>query len=296
MTARSLLMLRAMNQRAWWTGVLLGSFLAACGGQALPETGGSAGGDVSAASSAASSGTGGGPSTGAGAGGASAVACVPGQSVRCACTTGDTGAQVCTSDGTYGSCVCEANVSPPPPVIDAGLAEGPDARQVSPVDCPCTRRPGPGTSIRCPVGVGQATTMTIGPEGGKIFLDGQQRRATGVPFSVEVPPTALDTATPITVMETTIPPPSDFIDYSPIYYLQPVNVMTTIPMPITIGWSNKDGTVGGDLAVYAGPDGTGPFVRVPDSYLNAGFMQASIKQFGAFFVGYPRRPDQAVCP
>ncbi|HYQ31518.1 MAG TPA: hypothetical protein VER04_30010 [Polyangiaceae bacterium] len=32
--------------------------------------------------------------------------CVPGQTIACACATGQPGAQTCTDDGRYGSCVC----------------------------------------------------------------------------------------------------------------------------------------------------------------------------------------------
>jgi hypothetical protein len=40
-----------------------------------------------------------------GAGGAFPV-CIPGQSIACACTNGDYGAQVCRADGTFGNCIC----------------------------------------------------------------------------------------------------------------------------------------------------------------------------------------------
>jgi hypothetical protein len=49
-------------------------------------------------------GTGGDGGDGGGEGGA----CVPGQSIACACPNGDTGAQVCNEDGaSYGPCICE---------------------------------------------------------------------------------------------------------------------------------------------------------------------------------------------
>ena len=138
--------------------------------------------------------------------------------------------------------------------------------------------------------------MTIGKEGGKLTLTGQQTSQTGVPFSIEIPPSALDVDTLITVTETASPPPSGFVDYSPVYSLEPAGLTTMMPLPIVIGWANIDGTVDGSLAIYAAPAESGPFERVSDSYVNAGFMQASIKRFGAFFAGYPKRPDQTVCP
>jgi len=36
--------------------------------------------------------------------------CVAGQSIGCACTSGSRGAQVCQSDGTYASCVCDSGL------------------------------------------------------------------------------------------------------------------------------------------------------------------------------------------
>ncbi len=45
---------------------------------------------------------------------ASAPACTPGRSEACACPDGAQGAQVCTEQGTFGACRCEAP-SPPPP-------------------------------------------------------------------------------------------------------------------------------------------------------------------------------------
>lgn len=36
----------------------------------------------------------------------SGTKCTPGQSAQCACTNGQTGAQICQSDGTFASCVC----------------------------------------------------------------------------------------------------------------------------------------------------------------------------------------------
>jgi hypothetical protein len=45
-----------------------------------------------------------------GGGGGGGGACVPGQSIACACPNGDTGAQICNDDGaSYGPCVCEGD-------------------------------------------------------------------------------------------------------------------------------------------------------------------------------------------
>jgi hypothetical protein len=92
---------------------------------------GAAGGMARADAAAASSGTtvavgGAGGFVGAGgvgggqvdaATGGAPAACVPGQSVACACPTGQPGAQICTSAGTFAACVCW---SPPVDAEDAG--------------------------------------------------------------------------------------------------------------------------------------------------------------------------------
>jgi hypothetical protein len=184
---------------------------------------------------------------------------------------------------------------------DAGVAmSATDASPVAPVNCPCTRRSGAGTSFMCPAGAGQSQAMTIGTAGGKVTLAGQEATQTGVPFSLTIPPGALASDTMITVTETSVSPPADFVDYSPIYLVQPAALTTTVALPIVIGWANKSGLSAGGpsapLAIYAAPDVAGPFTRLPDSYVNAGFMQGSIKAFGAFFSGYPKQPAQAGCP
>ncbi len=67
------------------------------------------------------------PDAGAPIGGTPA-SCVPGASVACACTTGQQGAQTCTSEGTFAACMCSA------PTVDAGGAGGSDGAVTSPPD------------------------------------------------------------------------------------------------------------------------------------------------------------------
>jgi len=91
------------------------------------------GSDVSAGTGGGPGGVGGG---GGGTGGQPARAtnatpplCIPGASVACACVTGQTGAQTCTSAGTFAACVC----------VDTPSADGGAA--VSTVDAPGTPTP-----------------------------------------------------------------------------------------------------------------------------------------------------------
>lgn len=64
--------------------------------------------------------------------------CVPGMSSACVCPSGDSGAQVCRGDGTYGTCTCSA---PPPGTSQPG--DPPDPKQVPcSSDLQCTSLPG----------------------------------------------------------------------------------------------------------------------------------------------------------
>jgi hypothetical protein len=69
----------------------------------LAGAGGATGGGGS--SLAGQGGAGGGGGTGGGGAGGS-LACIPGRSEACACPTGEQGAQVCQSNGTFAACVC----------------------------------------------------------------------------------------------------------------------------------------------------------------------------------------------
>ena len=162
--------------------------------------------------------------------------------------------------------------------------------------CPCTRRPGTGNSWQCPAGVGESTSMTIGPAGGKISLVAQQGKGSGVPFSLDIPPTALSQDTVVTITETSLAPPPDFIDYSPVYLVEPASLASSVRIRISLPSGNTSGMLASALSVYAAVQWGDPFERVADSYVNAGFMQASITQFGLFFAGSPKTPAQTNCP
>lgn len=67
-------------------------------------------GDDSEDTGTETGGTGDGSDDGGSGDGGGGGACVPGQSIACACPNGDTGAQVCNDDGaSYGPCICEGD-------------------------------------------------------------------------------------------------------------------------------------------------------------------------------------------
>jgi hypothetical protein len=161
--------------------------------------------------------------------------------------------------------------------------------------CYCTRRPGRGTSFRCPMGVDEEVSAVIGSAGGTVSLTGQQGR--GLPFSLRIPPTALAEPQKITITETSTPPPASFTDYSPVYRVEPVGLELAVPGELRVPWGNRDGSVARDLALYWSPSGEpSSYVRLADSYVNAGFNQASARNGGYLFVGAPKGSAYAHCP
>jgi hypothetical protein len=161
--------------------------------------------------------------------------------------------------------------------------------------CWCTRRPGPGVSFRCPAGIDQSSTSIIGPAGGGVGLVGQQGTASGVGSSLTIPPKAFDKEVAVTLTETSIPPPNEFFDWSPIYEVQPIGVTSSSLMKLRLPWGNRDGSFSG-LTMYYAKDKSGPFVPVSDFYINAGFSDAGITEFGFFFMGVRKSPAETACP
>jgi hypothetical protein len=157
-------------------------------------------------------------------------------------------------------------------------------------NCPCTRRPGPGASVRCPMGVGQWATADIGPSGGQLTIQGQQGTA-----QLTVAPTAFTTTISVQLTETALAPPSEFSDWSPIYDVTPNAVTTTSLVALRIPWSGRGGVVP-QLTVYHAKDRNSPFLRLADANLNAGFVDCGTTAFGLFFVGALKSPAQASCP
>jgi hypothetical protein len=172
------------------------------------------------------------------------------------------------------------------PEMDSDPACG-GTSQPPPQTSTCTRRPeGPG-SRDCPVGVGESTTALIGPEGGQVTLMGQQGKASGVAFSLDIPPTALDEPTEIVVTETDIAPPEGFVDYSPVYRIDPLRTTFAVPVTVLVPWSNSGYTIDPALSIYFARSADAAFVRVADSLGNAGFSKAGLESTGLLFAGYP---------
>jgi hypothetical protein len=144
------------------------------------------------------------------------------------------------------------------------------------------------------MGVGEAVTIPIGFGGGDVSLQGRQGTQSGTFVEVAFPPTALPTETNITLIETTIAPPADLIDWSPVYRIEPLGLALGASTPVQVPFSNF-ALQTEPLAIWFSPDG-GCFTRLTDSYVNAGFMEASLHQLGYFLVAEERSGPNADCP
>lgn len=179
----------------------------------------------------------------------------------------------------------------------------PDSTPV-PTSCACTRRPGLGNSYRCPMGADQSATATLGSAGGSIELVGQQGQSSGVSFRIDFPPGALSQTVTLRVTETSIPPPVEYEDWSPVYLVEPRGLLLGKVAAVRAPFSSNGSfaTTGSiampsGLALYQRDEfQTCAFVRLTDSYTNAGFEQASLTSLGYLFVGAPKMADQAACP
>jgi len=164
--------------------------------------------------------------------------------------------------------------------------------------CPCTRRPGPGNSYLCPMGANATVTQSIGPAGGLIYVLGQQSKMSNVPFAVQIPPGALTETVMVTVTETNLDPPADFVDYSPVFHVEPDTLALFKIAPMQVPWSSNPivDDFPPEFGVYWNPAATTcGFTRVADSYTNAGFENASFVRSGYYFVGSPKTATQPMC-
>jgi hypothetical protein len=162
--------------------------------------------------------------------------------------------------------------------------------------CPCTRTLGPGNSYQCPMGVGETAYATIGPAGGELMLVGEQGKASGVAFAIEIPTGAVASDTRISVTETDLPPPSGVLDFSPVYLLEPRGLALAKVAGLQIPWSSNQSLIPNALGIYARDEsGSCAFKRLTDSYTNAGFEQASLTDLGYLLVGLASTTNPAAC-
>lgn len=153
--------------------------------------------------------------------------------------------------------------------------------------CRCTRRPGERESYRCPQGADQSVTQEVGPEGGSVVLDGTpSSMAAGVPVELVIPPGALDRTVTLRITETSIAPPEEIADWSPLYHLEPDDLRFESPVELRMPFASDDGLVPPHLAIHASElPGSCRLAPLRDSYINAGFSQATLPHLGWVIVG-----------
>jgi hypothetical protein len=164
-------------------------------------------------------------------------------------------------------------------------AIGGAAGLISQLDCPCSRWRGQ-PSRNCPPGEGASVSQRIGTAGGEVLLSGTgNTNYAGVAFSLDIRFDALAEATLITVIETDLSPPAQYVDLSPVYQITPegLDIAAALRLPYS-NVSGVSGVWGNELGVYFSIDGT-DYVRLDDSYENAGFLQATVPQSGYIFAG-----------
>jgi hypothetical protein len=154
------------------------------------------------------------------------------------------------------------------------------------------------------MGADESVTSSLGPSGGSIELMGQQGKAAGVSFRIDFPPGALSQDVTVRVTETSIPPPVEYEDWSPIYLVEPRGLLLGKVAAVRVPWSSN-GSFASSRIVYAQAGlalhqrdelQTCAFAPIADSYANAGFEQASLTSLGYLFVGAPKSSDKSACP
>jgi hypothetical protein len=114
-------------------------------------------------------------------------------------------------------------------------------------------------------------------------------------FSIDLPPMSLPSATTFIFHETTIPPPVEYVDFSPILVIAPFVTLRS-PAKITLTVRNEPDVPLTNVSIYAAKDQFSPFTRVADSSVEGGVVRGSVTELGAFFAGYPKSADQKDCP
>jgi hypothetical protein len=158
--------------------------------------------------------------------------------------------------------------------------------------CICSRAPGRTTTvpgITCPPGTGASASATIGPEGGKLFFD---QMHSGVALVLEVPSGAVSTPTTFKVTELAQDTPAELQDYTAIYSFEPTGLALARPARLRLPWNVELAQGAGyetppGLSVYRAASPSGAWERLGDSYVNAGFSQASLDRLGFVLAGFP---------
>jgi hypothetical protein len=113
---------------------------------------------------------------------------------------------------------------------------------------------------------------------------------------VKIAPGSLDVLTTFKLSETTLSPPIGLFDVSPVYRVESSAAAFANGGEVSVPWTVPSGAVPQGIAVYFSESPDGPWTPIEDSYMNAGFEQATITGSGYFIAAYPPTPELASCP
>lgn len=195
-----------------------------------------------------------------------------------------------------GSAAGGGPLPPAPGMGGRGGAAGQSTDSPGTPGCWCTRRPGFQTSTECTVGSNASHTETVGPQGG--LITAQLSMIMGVAVTLEIPPGALLQDTAITITETSQPAPDGYVDWSPVYRFEPADLVFLKPVALRIPWENLS-FIGNNpehpIQVQWSTDGS-TWAPLADSYVNAGFHNATTTRLGSAFSGFLKGDTFAHCP
>ena len=158
--------------------------------------------------------------------------------------------------------------------------------------CPCSRRTGENNSAKwCPEGSDRSVASVFDRNGGVLTL-ATTPSTQSVPATITIPPNALREPSNVGLTENHTAPPLGYVDYSPIYVFEVSPGPLLAPVKLSLPALNNQYSIPAQLAIYWSADG-GSYSKLPDSYINAGFLQASLPRTGFVFTGYPQA---ATCP
>jgi hypothetical protein len=121
------------------------------------------------------------------------------------------------------------------------------------------------------------------------------RQGVGVPFEISFPPTALATDTCITVTETALPPPPGFVDWSPVYRIDPVGLTLATAATVKVPFSQGREVAYGGGELFWSAESPCTLARLPSSYTNAGFNNANVGRLGYAISGRAQGGSATLC-
>jgi hypothetical protein len=97
------------------------------------------------------------------------------------------------------------------------------------------------------------------------------------------PPGAVERPTTIRVVESEIDPPAGFIDWSPVFLVEPAGLEVKRPVVLQVPFGNSCAPVG-PIDLLSFECGGSGYSEVPNAYQNDGFMYAAITKLSHVIV------------